>query len=339
MSGGHVFDGLPAPERERLESGGLPDRVEPMLAKLTERRFSDESWIFERKLDGERCLALSDGGELRLVSRNGNPVGSTYPELRDALARQERDAFVLDGEVVAFSGKTTSFSRLQPRMQAANEKDAVESGVKVYYYLFDILYLDGYDTRRLPLRRRKQLLRRAFSFPDPLRFTVHRNTNGVPFYREACRKGWEGIIAKDARSEYVAGRSGKWLKLKCVRRQEFVIGGFTDPEGERRGFGALLIGYYDDDDLVYAGKVGTGYDDELLERLSERLKRLERKTAPFGRGGPPEDGVHWVTPKLTGEVGFTEWTDDGKLRHPRFLGTRRDKEPRDVVREAASEPA
>jgi DNA ligase D-like protein (predicted ligase) len=204
----------------------------------------------------------------------------------------------------------------------------------VYYYLFDLLYVEGYDITKLELRHRKSLLKKAFKFSTRLRFTPHRNEEGEKYHRQACKKGWEGLIAKAADSPYVHSRSKNWLKFKCVNRQEFVIGGFTDPQGQRIGFGALLIGYYDDGDFHYAGKVGTGYDDKMLRNLSKKLKNIERKSSPFEEE-VKERGAHWVKPKLVGEVGFTEWTSDGKLRHPRFLGLRRDKKANNVVREKA----
>lgn len=329
------FDTLPDDEAEKLEERDRPKSSPPMLATLTDRRFSNVDWMYERKLDGERCMALRHGTSLRLLSRNGKKLDDTYPELADALSEQDAESFMVDGEIVAFEGKVTSFSRLQRRLQISDPDDARRSGVKVYYYLFDILYLNGYDTTKVTLRNRKALLRRALTFANPIRFTAHRNEDGQAYYREACRKGWEGIIAKRADSGYVHRRSSDWLKFKCVNQQEFVVGGYTDPEGERSGFGALLVGYYDDDELKFAGKVGTGYDDDTLERLSNRLTAIERKTPAFSRDDLPKKGVHWVTPELVAEVGFTEWTDGGKLRHPRFLGLRRDKQARQVEREQA----
>ena len=329
------FDTLSDDAAEKLERSDPPGSVRPMLATLTDRRFSKPDWIYERKLDGERCMTSHHGTSLRLLSRNGKELDATYPELADALSDQDAESFVVDGEIVALKGKVTSFSRLQQRMQISDPDDARRSGVKVYYYLFDILYLNGYDTTKVALRHRKALLRRALTFADPIRFTAHRNEDGEAYYREACRKGWEGIIAKRADSGYVHRRSSDWLKFKCVNQQEFVIGGYTDPEGERIGFGALLVGYYDHDELKYAGKVGTGYDNDTLERLSDRLAATKRKTPAFSRDDLPKKGVHWVTPELVAEVGFTEWTDDGKLRHPRFLGLRRDKQARQVEREQA----
>jgi DNA ligase D-like protein (predicted ligase) len=234
--------------------------------------------------------------------------------------------------VVAFDGDVTSFQRLQRRMQLDAPDKARRTGILVYYYLFDLLYLDGYETTELALRYRKELLRRAVIFKDPLRFTPYIEREGEAYYQEACRKGWEGIIAKRADSTYISTRSRDWLKFKCVNEQEFVIGGYTDPKGKRTGFGALLTGYYDKGNLVYAGKVGTGYDKELLHRLSQELSGIEQNNSPFS-GEVREKGVHWVKPEVVAEVGFAEWTEAGMLRHPRFLGLRRDKPAQEVVRE------
>ncbi|MBN2538399.1 non-homologous end-joining DNA ligase [candidate division WOR-3 bacterium] len=327
-----LFERLEPGERERLRRRARPEWTRPMLATLVHDPFSRAGWIFERKLDGERCLAFCSSSGARLRSRNRKDLGIHYPELEEALARQAGESMVLDGEVVAFKGSVTSFERLQARMQVSDPEKARHSGVAVYYYLFDILHLAGHDLTGLPLRARKRVLRGAVRFRDPVRFTIHRNRDGEEFLRQACRKGWEGLIAKDASSGYVHRRSRDWLKFKCAHRQEFVIGGYTDPQGERVGFGALLVGFHEDGELSYAGKVGTGYDDETLARLGARLERLERKTPPFA-DRPREKGAHWVTPRLVGEVGFTEWTRGNRLRHPRFLGLREDKDPKDVVRE------
>jgi bifunctional non-homologous end joining protein LigD len=305
--------------------------IDPMLATLTEERFSRKDWIFEPKFDGERCLAFKQGREIRLYSRNRKAINSNYPELVEALEVQEHD-FIVDGEVVAFEGGITSFAKLQGRIQTRNSEDALRSGIKVYYYIFDLLHLNGHDTRKLGLLDRKKLLRRAIAFKDPLRFTAHRDTEGESYYREACEKGWEGLIAKRADSEYVGKRSRDWLKFKCVAGQEFVIGGYTQPRGERFGFGALLVGYYRAGKLVYAGKVGTGFNDETLRSLTGLLSKLEQERSPFEEE-IREKGVRWVAPKLVAQVGFSQWTPNGKLRHPRFEGLRRDKEARGVVRE------
>jgi bifunctional non-homologous end joining protein LigD len=218
-------------------------------------------------------------------------------------------------------------------MQLRDPDQARRSGVAVYLYLFDVLHAAGYDLTGLELRQRKAVLRRLLAFHDPLRFTPHRNADGEAYWRQACRKGWEGVIAKRADAPYAPGRSGDWLKFKCVNQQELVIGGYTDPKGSRHGLGALLLGYYRGDELVFAGKVGTGFDQELLGRLRRRLGPLEQNRPPFSVGRLPRAGVHWVRPELVAQIGFSEWTSDGQLRHPRFLGLRDDKRPREVVRE------
>lgn len=277
-------------------------------------------WIFERKLDGVRVLAFRKNGKVQLLTRNGKNTNASYPE-------------IVDGEIVAFSGKVTSFSRLQQRMQVKDPDEARATGIKVYCYLFDILQAGGYALEDLPLRSRKKVLRQRLAFDGPLRFTPHRNTEGEAYHAEACDKGWEGIIAKRADSRYKHARSRDWLKFKCHKGQELVIGGFTEPEGSRVGFGALLVGYYEGDDLRYAGKVGTGYDNEFLRDFRQRLERISRASSPFADEVPNAESVTWVSPKRVGEFGFTEWTDAGRLRHPRFLGLRRDKKAEDVVRE------
>jgi DNA ligase D-like protein (predicted ligase) len=306
-----------------------------MLATLTEKRFSDPEWLFERKWDGVRCLALRAGsGQVRMRTRNDHPLERTYPEIADAVSAQCDVAAVLDGEIVAFAGRRTSFERLQGRMGLTDPDAARATGIAVYYYVFDVLHLDGHDVRALPLRERKRLLRDSVRFADPLRFTTHRNTAGKEEFRKACERGDEGVIAKRADSPYVAGRSRDWLKFKCVRDQELVIGGYTAPKGSRVGFGALLVGYYDGADFVYAGKVGTGFDTSVLNDLLARMQRIEQQHSPFTRGRVGERDVHWVKPQLVAQLGFTEWTRDGLLRHPRYLGLRTDKAARDVVRES-----
>lgn len=328
------FQPLSADDRRKLRTRKHPGWVQPMLATLTDEPFSDENWIYEPKLDGVRCLAFRDADRVRLLSRNRKSQNAFYPELVEAIARQKASDFVMDGEVVAFRGRVTSFSRLQQRMKISDPGKALRSSVPVYYYGFDIVHLEGHDTTRLDLLERKALLKEALEFEGPLRFSTHRETKGEAFLAEACRKGWEGLIAKRADSVYVHGRSRDWLKFKCVARQEMVVGGWTEPQGGRLGLGALLVGVYDHGALRYAGRVGTGFDDETLGDLGRRLSSLERKTPPFADpDGIPRKGVHWASPRLVAEVGFTEWTLDGKLRHPRFLGLRLDKDPKDVVRE------
>jgi len=311
-----------------------PGWLDPELATLTRDRFSDPAWIFERKLDGERCLAFRSGRQVRLMTRNHKEDTSTYPEITEALAAQQAGDFIIDGEIVAFDGSQTRFARLQQRLGVRDPGPDLLAEVPVYYYIFDVLWADGRDARPLPLRERKRILRGLLAFTGPLRFTEHRDTDGEAYFRQACASGWEGVIAKRADAPYRAGRTKDWLKFKCEAGQEFVIGGFTDPRGTRTGFGALLLGYYDPDhQLVYAGKVGTGFSRQTLDRLHAVLAGLERDRPPFDRGRLPRSGVHWVQPRLVAEVGFSEWTTDGELRHPRFQGLRDDKDPADVVRE------
>jgi DNA ligase D-like protein (predicted ligase) len=300
-----------------------------MKAVLWDEPFSDPGWIFERKLDGVRCLAHRDnGGGVQLLSRTRRSMNADYPELVKALEAEPCQDFVVDGEVVAFGRNgVTSFSRLQRRHRER---------VPVFFYVFDVLRVDGRDVRDLPLRERKSVLRKALRFEGPVRFTPHRNERGEEMFEEACRKGLEGVIAKRADSPYRSARSSDWRKLKCHAEQELVIGGYTAPQGSRTDFGALLVGYWEDGRLIYAGKVGTGFDQETLHELGERLRALERPDPPFADIHPIPRGTHWVEPELVGQIAFTEWTRDGRLRHPRFLGLRTDKPAREVVRERPS---
>ena len=323
---------------DRTERTAQPAWLEPELATLTKARFSDPAWFYERKFDGERCLAYRSGDQLRLMTRNQKQVNSTYPELAAALAGQECADFIVDGEVVAFADDQTSFSKLQQRLGVHNPGADLRAAVPVYYYLFDVLWADGRDVRGLPLRERKDVLRQLLDFREPIRYTTHRTEDGVEYYQQACAQGWEGLVVKRADAPYRAGRSPEWLKFKCEAGQEFVIGGYTDPKGTRTGFGALLLGYYDEDGkLVYAGRVGTGFDDATLASLARTLSGLERRQPPFERATPRTGlaGVHWVEPEIVGQVGFSEWTTAGQLRHPRFQGLRRDKDPKSVTRESA----
>jgi bifunctional non-homologous end joining protein LigD len=305
---------------------------EPMKATLTDRAFNHPDWVFERKLDGIRAAVRRDGGEVTLTSRSGKSLTSAYPELVEALEAEPATEFAADGEIVAFDGSRTSFERLQGRMGIHDPRLARMTGIPVFLYLFDLLEFDGHDLTGLPLRRRKAALRQAFSFHGPVRYTPHRNERGEDFFAEACGKGWEGLIAKRGDSPYVHSRSRDWLKLKCSFEQELVIGGFTAPQGSRQRFGALLVGYYEDGELRYAGKVGTGFSERTLADLGDRLVALERPDPPLAGPGLPRQ-ARWVEPRLVAQIAFGEWTRDGKLRHPRYLGLREDKPAVEVVRE------
>jgi DNA ligase D-like protein (predicted ligase) len=325
MEGRLVPLDLAPQEQVKLRRASFPDWVEPMKAVLTEERFSSDEWMFERKLDGIRCLAFKHAGRVRLLSRNQLSLNQRFPQVAAALERDPVAECILDGEVVAFSGGQTSFERLQQRG---------ERHVSIFFYVFDLLHLDEYDVTALSVRARKRLLRGAVGFARPLRFTTHRNAAGEAFYEQACRRGWEGLIAKRADAPYSGGRSRDWLKFKCSAEQELVIGGFTAPRGSRTELGALLLGYYDHGRLRYAGKVGTGFTHETLRQLAAQLAPLRRSGSPFSEQ-VKEQNPAWVEPKLIAQVGFTEWTRDGRLRHPRFLGLREDKSAKEVVREQA----
>ena len=320
------WDRLDPDDQERATPADAPAHARLMKAVLERQAFSDPEWIFERKLDGIRCLAIRSGAQTRVLSRNDLDLPGRYPEIKEAVAQQAATRFAIDGEVVAFDGAQTSFARLADRGRHP---------VPVFFYVFDLLWCDGYDVRALPLRTRKRLLGSAISFQDPLRLTTHRNREGEAMFTEACRRGWEGVIAKRADSPYRETRSRDWLKFKCEAGQELVIGGFTAPRGSRTDFGALLVGYYGQDGrLQYAGKVGTGFDRETLHSLGKRMNGLRTDESPFANPGSiRERHVTWVRPELVAQLGFTEWTTAGRLRHPRFQGLRDDKSAREVVRE------
>jgi DNA ligase D-like protein (predicted ligase) len=283
----------------------FPDWLVPMAATLTQERFTGPEWIFERKFDGVRLLAYRQGQTVRLYSRNR--LLQTIPVIADAIADLPVREIILDGEVTWGRG----------------------SGVA--YDVFDIMWLDGQDVTPRTLDARREILA-GLPLGAPLR-RVETLDEARPWER-ACREGWEGVIAKRRDSRYEQRRSPHWLKMKCEAAQELVIGGFTDPQGSRVGLGALLVGYFDGGDFVFAGKIGTGFDAKLLRELRMQLAALEIPASPFTRSkGLPRLRAHWVRPEIVVQAAFIEWTVHGKLRHPRFLGIRTDKSARDVVRE------
>jgi bifunctional non-homologous end joining protein LigD len=306
-----------------------------MLATLTDRRDFGEDWLLERKFDGERCVARKDGSEVRLESRTAKDLTGTYPEVRAAVASQRNRKLLLDGEVVAFDGDQTSFTRLQQRLGVTNLSPERLAAYPVVLCVFDLLELDGDDLRDRPLTERRARLTDAVVPSPGLQLSEAWRGDSHQRFAQACRASWEGLIAKRAQAPYVQGRSRDWLKLKCVWEQEFVIGGYTDPAGSRTDFGALLVGYYEDGRLRYAGKVGAGYTASTLRDLGSRLRGLEALVSPFVDARPIPGGTHWTEPELVAQVGFAEWTNDGRLRQGRFLGLRDDKRPGEVVRERA----
>ena len=329
-----LLERLDPGDKKLLRRAALPGFTPPMLATLTKQAFSDAAWVYEPKLDGQRSLLWRKGQTVRLITRNEKDRTAHYPDLSKAILRDETPPLIADGEIVAFDGDVTSFSRLQGRMQNAQPNAVQVAAVPVYFYLFDLIWFDGYDLSDLPLVARKSLLRDALAFEDPIRFSEHLEEDGESAFRAACEKGWEGILAKRAASPYTHGRAKDWLKFKCSKEQEFVVIGWTEPRGGRSGLGALLVGYHEDGELRFGGKVGTGFNEQTLTTLSARLRRLERSTSPLrDTKGIAVKGVHWVRPQLVAQVGFAEWTPDGKLRHPRYLGLRDDKSPEQIVRE------
>ena len=307
-----------------------------MLATLTDRRDFGDDWLLERKFDGERCVARKTGDTVRLESRTGKELTGTYPEVRIALASQRARELLVDGEVVAFEGEQTSFGRLQQRLGVTAPSDDLVARFPVVYCVFDLLELDGEDLRSRPLLERRARLTSGIRPRAGLQLSEAWRGDSQRRFAQACRSGWEGLIAKQADAPYTEGRSRQWLKLKCSWEQELVIGGYTDPAGSRTDFGALLVGYYEEGTLRYAGKVGTGYKAETLRELGARLRALETRESPFADVRPIPRGTHWTRPELVAQIGFAEWTADGRLRQPRYLGLRDDKPPAEVVRERPS---
>ncbi|HET9219351.1 MAG TPA: ATP-dependent DNA ligase [Terriglobia bacterium] len=284
----------------------FPDWLVPMAATLTQERFAGPEWLFERKLDGIRMLAFKNGRDVKLYSRNQLP--QDYPSVSEAVAHLPVRDVILDGEA------------------------AWDPSSRVAYHVFDILWLEGHSVTSQPLEARRHLLQGLPLHPPLAR--VAEIKDDKPWER-ACREGWEGVIAKLRTAPYEHRRSPHWLKMKCEATQELVVGGFTDPQGTRVGLGALLVGYFDGADLVFAGKVGTGFNTKLLLDLRTRLDKLEIAKSPFTRAkGLPRIRAHWVRPEVVVQVSFIEWTVHGKLRHPRLVGIRYDKTAQEVVREA-----
>jgi bifunctional non-homologous end joining protein LigD len=311
----------------------MPAKVVPQLAMLVDSVPTGSGWVHEMKFDGYRMLCRIEKGSARMISRRDLDWTAKFDSIASAAGQLAVKEAWLDGEVVVLGDDgRTSFQALQ---NALDLKDRS----RLVYYAFDLLYLDGVDLRDATLLERKGLLKALLeNAPAVIRYSEHFVTDGPTFFREACRLGLEGVIAKSADSTYFSGRGGSWVKVKCKKRQEVVVGGYTDPEGSRSAFGALHIGVYEPDGrLRYAGKVGTGFNERSLASVHERLKALEQDKAPFAN--PPRGAEvrrsHWVKPDLVAEVEFTEWTTDGTLRHPSFQGLRDDKKPRDAVREEA----
>jgi bifunctional non-homologous end joining protein LigD len=349
---GSVLSGLPvevlkartdvaAPVRASLERLGAPRRrvraqdVELMLAEPRDRPFSKAGWIFEPKLDGYRMLASREGGEGKLTTRNGNDLTAAFPELARSLAALPFEGLVVDGEVVVNDDAgRPSFHRLQERARLTRATDVRRAAVEqaASLFLFDLLAVEGYDARPLPLLERKRLLRAVVPEAGALRFLEHFTTHGETVFAQVTRLGLEGIVAKKADAPYRAGRSPAWIKVRAERTDDFVVVGFTRPKGSRTGFGALHLAIHVGPALTYAGRVGTGFDTEQLEEYAAALEGSRRADPPCGGAVPSGEEHVWVEPRLVAEVRFLEWSPDAILRQPVFLRFRSDKKPEECVR-------
>jgi bifunctional non-homologous end joining protein LigD len=313
----------------------LPSFIAPQLATLVKEPPSGYQWLHELKFDGYRMLCRIDRGKVRFWSRNGKDWTEKFLNVVEAVKSLPLHSAILDGEIVALDDQGhSSFQKLQRSMRKSTTAGFV-------YQIFDLIYLDGFDLTKTPLRQRKLLLEDLFktlSARSPLRYSEHIEGNGAAFFKHACEYEIEGIVSKLADSPYDSARNRNWLKVKCNKQQEFVIAGYTPSSKSLPGFGALVLGVYEEGKLVYAGRVGTGFTFKQRSDLKKHLDKIARKQSPFAVA-PTDRGLretHWTEPKLIAEVAFMEWTSDGSIRHPSFQGLREDKNPKDVVRELAA---
>jgi|SRR5579884_2903633 len=321
----------------RAKRDRLPTIVTPMLATLVDEPFDDPEWLFEIKWDGYRAICtVHEDGAVELVSRNGLDLLQRFPELADLARAWNTLPIVVDGEIVSLDEHgRSSFQRLQESLTSRRAAGAARKRGALTYAAFDLLYADGKDLRKSPLEQRKALLERAIADADLVLYSKHVAGNGCALFAQAQKQQLEGIIGKRRDSLYVERRTRDWVKIKAQLVQECVIGGFTEPRGSRTGFGALLLGLYSGKELQYVGHAGTGFNTKLLQSLTADLKRIERKTSPFSNRVDSNSKPHWVEPKMVAQIRFTEWTRDGYLRQPAFLGLRLDKDPKECVRERA----
>ncbi len=302
-----------------------------MRPEATNRLPSNEKgWAYERKLDGQRVFGYHDGDTAHLTAQNHRSLNTTYPELVEALEAQTDHTLVVDGEVVVIENGRTSFEKLQDRMHRAHPPE--DERTPVAWVLFDLLHLDGWDTRNLPFLTRKKLLKDAIDAKAPLAVLSHIHEHGQILLDQGQQKGWEGIMAKRATAPYAQDRSDGWLKIKIRKEQEFVVGGYTRPEGSPVPFDEILLGYYDKHVLTYAGRVNTGFSHGMMEGLGRILPRLEQDEKPFHAGDPPRH-ARWVKPRMVIQAAFTEWTPNNRIRHARFKGLRPDKDPTTITKD------
>ncbi len=327
----------------------MPHAIRPMLATLIDRPFDDGDWLYEIKWDGYRAIAYLDGKSVRLVSRNQNDLTAAYPELHTIPHQINARTAILDGEIVALDelGRS-SFSLMQQRTgvgEGGRRIRRTRDDIPVVYYVFDVLYCDGYDVTQADLEKRKQLLGSILTANDIVRYSDHYVGNGTALFDAAAQRGLEGIVAKLRRSCYVQKRSSDWLKIKIVKRQECVIGGFTDPRGARENFGSLVLGLYDDQGrLIPVGQAGSGFSQETHAGMWKQLHSLETERNPFFGKVESDRRVHYVKPTLVAEIKFSDWTHEGhsgavKMRAPVFQGLRLDKKAAECKFERAAHAA
>jgi bifunctional non-homologous end joining protein LigD len=332
LTNGKTLPAVPGAKHEKM-----PDVILPMLATLIKEPFSDPEWLYEFKLDGVRAICFIHNGKMRLVSRNKKDITSRYPELRELAESVDADQAILDGEVVVLDDKgLPNFQMLQSRIGLTREQeiDRLAAQNPVIYNVFDLLYYNGFNLMPAMLIHRKTLLREIITEEPFLRYCEHVAGEGEKLFSKARKQGLEGVVAKLESSSYTQKRSNDWLKIKAIRQQEVVITGYTKPKGSRILFGSLLVGIYEKGELIYADNVGGGFNEANLKKVHSMMQPLKSKDSPFQR--PPKTGepVQWIRAALVCEVKFSEWTTDGKLRQPVFLGIRDDKDPVECVREA-----
>jgi bifunctional non-homologous end joining protein LigD len=338
-----VVKTLPSAETASPLKRSMPTAIHPMLATSIDEPFDGPEWLFEIKWDGYRAVAFIENGKARLVSRNQNELTARYPELKDLANFVKAKNAILDGEVVALDDEgRASFSLMQQRtgFRPGGRRAATNADVPVLYYAFDLLYLDGYDWRRVPLEERKKKLASILLTGDSLRYSDHYQQQGKALFEMARQKGLEGILAKKRDSIYQERRSTEWLKIKITHRLECVIGGYTDPEGTRAHFGSIVLGLYDKHGrLIHIGQAGSGFDQKSLDDVWKLLKKRETRKNPFYGEVEALRKVTWVKPELVAEIEYAEWTEGAtsgsgpKLRAPVFLGLRDDKDPKECVLE------
>ncbi|MGH9338021.1 MAG: non-homologous end-joining DNA ligase [Acidobacteriota bacterium] len=335
--------------KKLLEELGAPRRevaaqIRPMLTTLTSKVPEGNAWAYELKYDGVRAIASKKGAEMSLYSRNFNPLEGQFPEVLEELREIPSNHFTLDGEITALDEQGRSrFQLIQPRLGRSDPRQVQQLREKVpaYFFVFDLLACEGYDLRAVPLSERKRILKALLPETPHIRYTEDIRENGKKFLELACGRGLEGIIAKDVNSKYESIRSQAWFKIKCIQNETFVIGGFTRPTGSRKHFGAVVLGLFQDSDLVFVGKSGSGFNQKSLNEMYAELKKRQRKTSPF-KEIPREverEVKGWVKPDLVAEVKFSEWTNDGRLRAPIFMGLRPDVDAKECCAELPAQAA